>query len=60
MYNFTTIKKEVKLVEKNYRDFEDFKKDFILKIEKARKEIKEGKGIEMKEALLEMEEKYGL
>ena len=47
-------------MEKNYRNFEDFKKDFILKIEKARKEIKEGKGIEMKEALLEMEEKYGL
>lgn len=47
-------------MDEKYEDFESFKKDLIKKINAARKEIKEGKGIEMNEAMKIMEEKYGL
>ena len=44
--------------DKQYADFEEFKKDILVKIDKAIKEIEEGKGIPMEEAVAEMEAKY--
>lgn len=43
----------------HYADFESFKKDFYQKIEKAIKEIEEGKGIPLEKAIAEMEAEYG-
>ena len=45
---------------KKYPDFESFKKDVEDKIEIALKEIEEGKGIPMEQAVAEMEAKYGI
>lgn len=42
----------------HYNSFEEFKKDFCKKIDKALKEIKEGKGIPMETAISELEAKY--
>ncbi len=44
--------------DKQYADFEEFKKDILVKIDKAIKEIEEGKGIPMEDAVAEMEAKY--
>lgn len=44
--------------DKKYADFESFKKEIYEKIEIARKEIQEGKGIPMQIALAEMEAEY--
>ena len=44
--------------DKQYDDFEKFKRDILEKIDKAIKEIEEGKGIPMEEAVAEMEAKY--
>lgn len=49
-----------KKFEKHYKDLETFKKDVFSRIEKALKEIQDGKGIPMDEALAEMEAKYGI
>lgn len=44
--------------DKHYSSFEDFKKDFCKKIDKALQEVKDGKGIPMEIAISEMEAKY--
>lgn len=44
--------------DKQYADFEEFKKDILVKIDKAIKEIEEGKVIPMEDAVAEMEAKY--
>ena len=49
-----------KKFEKYYKDLESFKKDVFSKIENTLKEIQDGKGIPMEEALAEMEAKYGV
>lgn len=49
-----------KKFEKYYKDLESFKKDVFSKIENALKEVQDGKGIPMEEALAEMEAKYGI
>lgn len=49
-----------KKFEKYYKDLESFKKDVFSKIENTLKEIQDGKGIPMEEALAEMEAKYGI
>ena len=44
--------------DKHFISLEEFKADLAYHLEKATKEIKEGKGIPMKEALEELEAKY--
>ena len=44
--------------DRDYADFEEFKRDIIVEIAKAMEEIKEGKGIPMEKIVAEMEEKY--
>ncbi len=46
--------------DKHYATFEEFQKDIFAKIEQALKEIDEGKGIPMEEAVRELEAEYGL
>lgn len=46
--------------DKHYATFEEFQKDIFAKINQALKEIDEGKGIPMEEAVKELEEEYGL
>lgn len=46
--------------DKHYATFEEFQKDIFAKIEQALKEIDEGKGIPMEEAVKELEAEYGL
>ena len=45
---------------KNYPDFETFKKDIFRQIDEALKDIEEGNYEPMEDVLKEMEEKYGL
>lgn len=45
--------------DKQFTTFEEFKTDLIKQVEKAQKQIKEGKGIPMEQAVAEMEAKYG-
>ena len=45
--------------EKHYNSFEELKKDIEEQIDEALKEIEEGKGIPMEQAVKEMEAKYG-
>lgn len=49
-----------KKFDKYYKDLENFKKDIFAQIESALKEIQDGKGIPMEQALAEMEAKYGI
>ncbi len=46
--------------DKHYANFEEFQKDVLNKINKAIKEIEDGKGIPMENIVAEMEEKYKL
>lgn len=46
--------------DKHYDTFEEFKKDILVKIEKALKDVDEGKTQSMEEFCKEMEEKYDL
>lgn len=58
-YEQERIEKAVeKQFEEKYPDFESFKRDVYSKIEEARKEIMEGKGILMEDAVGEMEAEY--
>lgn len=44
--------------DKHYKSFEEFKSDLIMHLEKAIKEIEEGKSIPMEDVIAEMEERY--
>lgn len=44
--------------DKHFETFEEFKADLIMHLEKAAKEIEEGKGIPMEDAVAELEAKY--
>lgn len=44
--------------DKHFNSLEEFKADLIYHLEKASKEIEEGKGIPMEEVIAEMEERY--
>lgn len=46
--------------DKKYPDFESFKKDLFEKLETARNEVRNGKGIPMEVAIAEIEAKYDL
>ena len=46
--------------DKHYASFEEFQKDIFEQIEIALKEIEDGKGIPMEEAVAELEAEYGL
>lgn len=47
-----------KKFDKHYASFEEFKKDLLKQIDRALKDIEEGKGIPMEVAISEMEAKY--
>lgn len=44
--------------DKHFNSFEEFQDDLAYHLEKATKEIEEGKGIPMEEAMAEMEARY--
>lgn len=46
--------------DKHFANFEEFREDLFKHIEKARKDIEEGKGVPMEQAMVEMEAKYGI
>lgn len=46
--------------DKHYASFEEFQKDILNQVIQALKEIEEGKGIDMKDVVAEMEAKYNV
>ncbi len=48
-----------KKFDEKYKDLEDFENKIFKKLEKSLKEIKDGKGIPMEQAVAELEETYG-